>query len=107
MTERDWSEHPEAKKWLAHARDELVPMIADSALTMTLVPDEPDPKVAVELGYSILLDKPIVLVVPEGRTIPEHLARVADMVIPMPTDVAAFTVAMNEAMVELEERGLL
>jgi len=73
---------PKARKWVAHVRHQLLPMIAGSAMTVAINPgDEPDVKAAVELGLSILLDKPIIVVNPEMRPIAEHLRRVADAVI--------------------------
>lgn len=71
----------EAAEWLSGARNVLLPRMKDSALTIQLVPgDDPDPKIAVELGYTILLDKPPILVVPHGRSVPERLRRAADRI---------------------------
>lgn len=75
----DWAETPEARAWLRRADAELVPMIQDSAATVSIVPSgETDIKFAVELGLSIMLDKPIILAVMPGAKIPDHLSRVAD-----------------------------
>jgi|1185.fasta_scaffold1101077_1 hypothetical protein len=69
----------ESRVWVRHVLDELVPMIADSAVTISLVPNGPtDVKFAVELGLSIMLDKPIIAVVQPGTAVPAHLLRVAD-----------------------------
>lgn len=75
----DWLSDPESRAWTRRVLDELVPKIEGSALTVSLVPrGATDVKFAVELGLSIMLDKPIVLVVAPGTPVPEHLMRVAD-----------------------------
>lgn len=84
-----WND-PQTRRWAAHVRHQLVPMIKSSAVTVSINPgDDPDVKVAVELGYMILLDKPIALF-SCGRPIPPKLAAVADIVIDGdPSDPAA------------------
>lgn len=75
------SEDDEAA-WFAHVEDELIPMITNSAITISLVPTgKADIKFAVELGLCIMLDKPIIAVVTPGRRIPDHLRRVADEIV--------------------------
>jgi hypothetical protein len=59
-------------------------MIRDSMITVSLVPDEArnsDLKFAVELGLSIMFDKPILCVIKPGMQVPEHLVRVADLIV--------------------------
>lgn len=65
------------------ARRELFPRLRDSAIYIGITPEEPDPKYCLELGMAILLDKPIILLLPEGRTLARdsHLWRVADEVL--------------------------
>lgn len=73
---------PVARAWAQRVLAELVPMIDASAVSVSIVPnDGADVKFAVELGISLMLDKPIVLAVVPGRKVPEHLARVADEII--------------------------
>lgn len=70
------------RTYAAHVIDELVPMIRDSAVTVSLTPDGPsDVKFAVELGLSIMLDKPIIVVLMPGRKIPGKLVAMADRVV--------------------------
>ena len=72
----DWMDDPEAQAWARHVLKDLVPMVGGSALTVSLVPTGPaDVKFAVELGMSIMLDKPVILVVQTGTKIPERLVR--------------------------------
>lgn len=78
------SEDPEFKEWAENVRAHLLPMISESALTFSIVPEDPtniDIKFAVELGVSIMLDKPIIAVVQPGTKVPERLLRVADHII--------------------------
>ena len=65
------------------ARREVFPKLRDSALYVGITPEEPDPKYCLELGMAIMLDKPIVLLLPAGRTLARdsHLWRVADEVL--------------------------
>ena len=76
----DWSQDPGFQEYAQHVRDELIPMIQDSAVAMSLVPPDniPDVKFAVELGYMIMLDKPIIAVLRAGATPPDKLVQVAD-----------------------------
>jgi hypothetical protein len=60
--------------WAQRARIQLIPKLEASALTMMLVPSgDPDIKIAVELGLSILMDKPLILVLEPGQQIPQRL----------------------------------
>ncbi|HTF53616.1 MAG TPA: hypothetical protein VK735_39740 [Pseudonocardia sp.] len=84
MTDKsDWSDDPDAKKWLDHAQKTLPPMMRDSAICMSLTPANgvPDAKYAVELGMMIMMDKPIIVLVQPGTKVPEKLMRVADGVV--------------------------
>lgn len=78
----DLSNDPEFKAWAKRVRAHVLPQISDSALTVSLVPEgETDIKFAVELGLSVMLDKPIIAVVQPGTKVPEHLVRVADRIV--------------------------
>lgn len=70
------------RRYLNRAERELRPMIEGSAVTVCINPgDGPDAKAAIELGYMILLDKPIIVVNVDDRPIADRLRRVADIVI--------------------------
>lgn len=89
-------------EWLAYAEDvkaRLVPMVKDSALTMALYSGgDPDPKQAIEFGYMVLLDKPIILTVTPGAKVPDKVARVADEIVEADFDDAEGTaVRIREA----------
>lgn len=76
------SSDPDFKAFAAEVHAHLIPMMMDSGAVVSLVPKgEADIKYAVELGLAIMLDKPLVLAVPKGVEVPEHLARAADGVV--------------------------
>ena len=82
--------------WAEHVRTSLVPMITESAVTISLVPEttrKVDVKFAVELGLSIMLDKPIIAVVRPGTLVPAKLVMVADEIIEADMDKDAERVA--------------
>lgn len=75
-------EDPDTEAWMAHVLDEVVPKLEDSDATVSLVPEgETDIKFAVELGLSIMMDKPIILVIRPGTPVPAKLAKVADGIV--------------------------
>jgi hypothetical protein len=66
------------------AREDLVPRMLLSENVIMLQPDNSvdfDVAFAVEIGASIMLDKPLILIVDRGRTPYPRLARIADKVI--------------------------
>jgi hypothetical protein len=86
MGDEGWA-RAEFEAYAAYVIDSLVPVIRDSAVTVSIVPSGTgDVKFAIELGLSIMLDKPIILAVMPGVRVPEHLARVADGVIEFDPD---------------------
>lgn len=60
---------------------EVMPQIKNSAITISICASDPDAKQCLELGAAILFDKPIVLFVPAGQTIPANLRRVASAIV--------------------------
>lgn len=83
--DRQWDQ------FVARARADAVAKIHQSALTLCIAPpagpDDVDIKQALELGASILLDKPIVIVAPAGRAVGSGLRRVATHVIDLEHDM--------------------
>ena len=97
---------PEVKAWLDSSGDVLYKKIGGSAVVMTMAPmdGKPDPKIALELGYSILLNKPMIAVVLPGSKPPSpKLQRVVDAVIVLdgPIDSPAVAEKVNEAIQEM------
>lgn len=98
--------HESFDRWAERVVNELVPMIDGSAATIGLVPRGPsDVKFALELGLSIMLDKPIIAVVTPGVKVPERLVRVADRIVETagsPADTSArIAAALNEIQAAL------
>lgn len=96
----------DSQQWLdyaKHVREELIPMIENSAYTMAIAGDkEPDVKQAVELGFMVLLDKPIIAVVVAGAKGPRRLLEIADSVVHLSYNDAENSVLI---MAGIEEAG--
>ena len=84
MADDPWND-PDLKAWLARASQELVPKLDASSVSVVLVKgktaSEGDLKLAIELGLSVLMDKPILVIVVDGKPIPAKLVGVADIVV--------------------------
>lgn len=102
---------PTAKRWVRSVLDDMAPKMAGSALVASLVPDgDGDVKFWVELGASIMMDKPIIAVVLGDREVPPKLALIADEVVRCPegVDPAAsdeLQAAMKRVLARLEADG--
>lgn len=80
----DWADNPEFRAYAKRCRETLEPMVKGSHVAVSIVPpraDQVDVKLAVELGYMILLDKPIIAIIPPGTPVPLKLAKVADEIV--------------------------
>lgn len=78
-----WND-PEIKAFLARADDELVPMLRESSMTAALYDgprDDPDVQHALEIGLSIMMGIPIVIICLNGEEPTGKLAQVADHII--------------------------
>ena len=73
----------EAMDWLMEAKEKLVPKIENSDLFVSLFTPgyKKDPKCAIELGMSILMEKPLLFFVPNGELIPRTLKLIADKIV--------------------------
>lgn len=77
-----YEDDPEFIAWQDEVRRDLIPKLEDSGAVVSLVPEgETDVKFAVELGLSIMMDKPIVAVIRPGTKMPSKLALVADHIV--------------------------
>lgn len=73
---------PEWREYEKRCREELLPMMEGSNIAVSLVPSGmTDVKFAVGLGFMIMLDKPIIAVIPPGTKVPLKLARVCDEIV--------------------------
>lgn len=82
----------ERKQWdefVEHFRRDALEKMTDSAFVMSLVPDKGglDVKFAVELGASIMLDKPILAIVQPGAEVPDKLRSVCEEIVEADIDV--------------------
>lgn len=85
-------------EFLKHAREDMFPKMRDSAIALTIVSDDPDPKLCVELGAAILFDKPLICVVPPGRKVSSNLRRVASVIVQGDTNDAATMQRLEDAI---------
>jgi len=93
-----WDE-PGYEEWESRVRDRVVPMLADTAVTVGLIPcGEIDIKFALELGLSIMMDKPIIALVQPGMNIPNGLASVAAEIVEV--DIAHDSDAAQRSITE-------
>jgi hypothetical protein len=85
-----WQE-PTAQRWIRQVLDDMVPKMEDSAVVMSIVPDDRtgDVKFWVELGASIMLNKPLIAVVLGDAPVPSKLALVADEIVRLDRGVDA------------------
>lgn len=95
---------PEWLEYAQHAREELEPMIKDSAITMSFFDGKIEPRMALELGYMLLLDKPIIAVVTSGVKVPGKLAVVADEIVELALDDPSFPERLQAAMTRVMDK---
>lgn len=104
MSWEDNLEPEEREQWnrfVAYQREHVLTKMVESACVMSIVPDEVDIKVAVELGMAIYLDKPIILISLPGRPIPPKLERVADRVVTSDIDTEEGRAELFEIMADM------
>lgn len=89
---------PEWKALARRAREKLQPMVEDSEVAVSIYNGTVDPKLAIETGYMILLDKPIIVVVSPGCEMPNKLVLVADEIIEGTLDDPTLPYRLKAAM---------
>lgn len=93
------------EQFVKQTREDAMQKIDASAFVMSLVPkEEPDIKFCVELGLSVMYDKPLVIVVAPETRIPERLQRLADEVIVCDIDTAEGRDHLATKLQSLSER---
>jgi hypothetical protein len=100
----DWESDPEWLEFVARVREDALRKIAGSKAVVSIAPrpgDEADIKFAVELGLSIMLSKPIIVVASPGQEIPPKLFAVADTVVQADVDLEEGRRALTEALRKL------
>jgi hypothetical protein len=100
---------PDFLAWAKDVRENMVPGMMGSAMVVSLYRQDFDVKFAVELGASLMLDKPLILSVRPGVQVPDKLVRVADAILELdPSRPDLYQAALHDAMDRiLKERGLI
>lgn len=104
-----WND-PIWRQWTERVLEEMLPKLSQSAINVSIAPgDEGDVKFWVELGASIMLDKPIIVVVEPGREVPGKLRQVADRIVAIDLSTEDGQKQLTEAIVltlaEIEIEG--
>lgn len=90
--------------YFEHARKDMIPKMRDSALTLTIYSGTVDPKLCLELGAAILLDKPIIVALKRGVAAPANLKRCATRIVEVDYDAmnaetqAKITAAIDDVL---------
>jgi hypothetical protein len=90
LVDRDpFRDEPTVVAWAQHVLDNMVPALDNSGFVVSISPTHGigDVKYWVELGASIMMDKPIIVVAVAGAELPEKLKAVADEVVYLPEGV--------------------
>lgn len=106
MAHVDPWDDPNAKLWAKGVLAHMAPQLADSACSISIVPDdEGDVKFWVELGASIMMDKPLIVCVFNDRAVPPKLELVADEIVRLPSGIdAAASVEFREALLRVMKK---
>lgn len=77
---------PEVRDWLQRAHDDLTEKIGASAMSVSILTHGAvaDAKFWVELGASIMMDKPLIIAAYDDVQIPPKLRSVADEIVLLP-----------------------
>ena len=92
---------PELQDMFAAARRELGPKVKASAVGLSILSGEVDPKIAIEIGYILLLDKPLILIVMPGTHVPKGLAKAAAAILEWHPDGTEMGKRVSETMKRL------
>lgn len=101
---------PAMGEFLKSADLVLVPKMQAASVMVLLAPGDGvvDTKFAVELGLAVMLEKPIILMLIDGRTAPDKVRDLADDVVVLPTfDGFSVQKAVSAAVARLEKKGLV
>lgn len=99
----DVYEREEFKRWANDMRRRLIPKMEGSNSVLMLAPDlsaDFDISFALQIGATIMLEKPLILVIHPGRNIPSKLRAIADKIIEVNLD----GVTMNDAEIQEQIR---
>jgi hypothetical protein len=93
------------ESFVDNVRRDALHKIHESAFVVSIVPSgETDIKFAVELGLSIMLEKPLLFIVQPGAKIPRGLQRVADEIVVADVDLEGGREKVAAAIARMNER---
>ena len=94
------------ESWVEHVRKDTVQKMDESAFVMQLVPEhnKVDVKFAVEIGLSILMDKPILAIATPGTEIPRKLRKIADVIVYADIDTKEGRDLVGQAVQDFKEK---
>jgi hypothetical protein len=95
----------ELKEYLNRAAKEMIPKMEEAVYVMTILSGSIDPKLCLELGAAILLEKPLILLSCNNTWIPPKLRALADEIIEIDDihDKQAIE-KIKEAMLRMKDR---
>lgn len=107
MTDKDPFLDPGWLEYVKHVRDELVPMIDASAVSLLMAPDprKTDVKFATELGFSVMLDKPIIAIVSPGTKASAKLMKIADEIVEGQPGDPSFDERLTQAVKRMRKKA--
>lgn len=117
MSRLDWlDEDPWFDSYATRFLKDVLPMLQESDFSVSIAPGsrnkdtKGDVKYWVELGASIMYDKPIIVIIEFGQEMPVRLRRVADAVVEADLDTPEGQQAAQEqiavVIAKLEEEGM-
>lgn len=75
-------------RYFKHFEDEVLPSIEKSAFVFAIASEKPDAKMCLEIGAAVLLDKPIIIIIHDGVTVPANLKRLSASIVEMTGNVS-------------------
>jgi len=100
MSSDDVYDSDEWNAFVKNFREDALGKMVESAFVMHLIPDKEkfDVKFAVELGASIMLDKPMMAVVMPGAEVPPRMRALCDEIIELDIDTEEGRQELQEAI---------
>lgn len=103
-------EHPDAVRYAQDFKERVLPEMKSSAMVVPLLSSRGDVDVrqATEMGYALLLDKPMIVAIEPGTPVPGKLAQIADAIIEVDlADAARSSASIHAALDDLTARGVI
>lgn len=79
---KSFRNHADWRRFVVNVNKDLVPMMArSSAVVIPMGRDDTDVGFALQVGFAVIMEKPLLLIVPEGFDPPPKLEGIADRII--------------------------